>query len=373
VLGVFVQVRDGATGEIPADRDHCLGHIGVNVGHMPHDGHSTVENVQKLASVDAIEAKIGKPSSIVLQKTTRTLDEGCRSALAHASLAGFGFRDENGIPRTTFVGGTPGFVDVESATRLSFEAPAPMRDSGASMVFLVPGVGESLRLNGSVADVTDTRVTLELTESWVHCARCVLRSKLWDETPAITVPRETEAFLASSPFVVVSSWDAEGNGDTSPKGDLPGFIRVLDEHTVAIPDRRGNKRADTFRNLVTCDQISMAALIPGSGDVLQLSGTAYPTDDPGLLATMAIKDKPPHAALVVHIEHTSIERNEAVATSRTAHRSEAPDLMKIAAGHLAQNQNRAMAPMARVLTSVPKLTRRMMDASYRKALKDEGY
>ncbi|MFC0106582.1 pyridoxamine 5'-phosphate oxidase family protein [Kibdelosporangium aridum] len=336
--------------------------------------------MHKLTTVADVEATVGKPSPMVLQKTTRTLDDGCRTVLAHAPLAGFGFRDGEGIARTTVVGGAPGFAEVDSPTRLSFEAPPAMPGSGASMVFLLPGVGETLRLNGSVTDAADNRVTIELDESWVHCARCVLRSKLWSVAPRSTeVPGSTQDFLALSPFAVVSTWDADGRGDSSPKGDLPGFIRVLDGHTVAIPDRRGNKRADTFRNLVTCDHVAIAALIPGIDEVLHMSGTGYMTDDPQLLSTMAVQDKPPHAALVAHIEHASIDHSDAVAKSRiwdrSADPSDAPDLMKVAAQHLAQNRD--TASMTRILSkglaASPKLARRAIDASYRKELRDEGY
>ncbi|RSM91849.1 oxidoreductase [Kibdelosporangium aridum] len=336
--------------------------------------------MHKLTTVDDVEATIGKPSSMVLLKATRTLDDGCRTVLAHASFAAFGFRDGEGVAHTTFVGGAPGFAEVESPTRLSFEAPRPMPGSGASMVFLLPGVGETLRLNGSVADAVGNRVTIELDESWVHCARCVLRSKLWAAAPQRTdVPRSTQDFLASSPFAVVSTWDADGRGDSSPKGDLPGFIRFLDGHTVAIPDRRGNKRADTFRNLVTCDQIAIAALIPGIDEVLHMSGTGYLTVDPQLLSTMAVQGKPPHAAVVAHIERASIDHNDAVAKSRiwdrSADPSDAPDLMNVAAQHLAQNRD--TASMTRILSkgvaASPKLARRAIDASYRKELRDEGY
>jgi hypothetical protein len=115
-----------------------------------------------------------------------------------------------------------------------------------------------------------------------------------------------------------------------------------------------------------------------------MSGSAHVTDDPALLSTMALKDKPPHAALVIRVERAEIRPNEAVRTSRmwdrSAHvdRSRAPDLMKVAAQHLARNKARgATASMTRMLSkglaASPKLVRHAMDAGYRKELKDEGY
>ena len=135
---------------------------------------------------------------------------------------------------------------------------------------------------------------------------------------------------------------------------------------------------------MTCDEVSLAALVPGRDDILHMSGNAYVTDDPALLSTMALKNKPPHAAVVVYIERAEIRRNEAVRTSRMWHQSahadpsQAPDLMKVAARHLASNKaHGATASITRMLSkglaASPKLARRVMDEGYRKELKDEGY
>lgn len=359
-----------------------------------------------------IEALIGTPSPLVLLKAVGFLDEGCRDVLAHAPIAGFGFRDRDGVPHSTFAGGTPGFARPQSPDSLSFMIPSgpprPAPGSDASMLFLLPGAGETLRLNGAVADMAGDRVTIGVLEAWVHCARAVLRSRLWDperldaaraETPRAGTgqagerPRAGEGplarpavagFLARSPFLIVSSRDHDGYGDTSPKGDPPGFARILDECTLAVPDRLGNKRADTFHNLVTCDAVSLAALVPGRDDVLHLSGTAQVSDDPGLLSAMALKGKPPHAALVVRVARAAIRRSDAVRTAALwtpaaqAGQPPAPDLARVAARHLAGNQARGSAAaviraLSKGMAAAPRLTRRAMDASYRRELREEGY
>ena len=363
--------------------------------------------MRKVTSVERVEAIIGTPAHYILMKVTHTLDEGCRAVLANSPIAGFGYRDRAGAPHTTLVGGVAGFARVESKTQLSFELPAddvgPETGSGVSFVFLLPGVGETLRLNGTVDELSDSRVVVKLGEAYVHCARCIYRSKLWEdgksdpisgvESPAsggvetrgpLSDPAVAE-FLASAHFAFVSSWDAGGAGDTSPKGDPPGFIRILDGQTLAIPDRRGNKRADTFHNLVTCDQLSIAALAPERVEVLHLSGTAFITDDAAILSQMALRGKPPHAALIVRVGSAQIKPNEAVRRSNMWDRSArgdvsgAIDLNQVAAQHMASNKARGgKAALGRVLSkglsSVPKkLLRRVMDRAYRKELKDEGY
>lgn len=359
-----------------------------------------------------VEALTGTPSPLILLKAVGFLDEGCRGVLAHSPIAGFGFRDRDGVPRSTFAGGTPGFARPQSPDSLSFTIPSgppqPAPGSDASLLFLLPGSGEALRLNGAVTDVTGDRVTIGVREAWVHCARAVLRSRLWDarhrdaaraETARAGTGRagerlpagdgplawpEVAGFLAHSPFLIVSSRDRHGHGDTSPKGDPPGFARILDGHTLAVPDRRGNKRADTFHNLMTCDAVSLAALVPGRDDVLHLSGTAQVSDDPGLLSAMALKGKPPHAALVVRVHRAAVRRSGAVRSAalwdpaEQAGQPPAPDLARVAARHLAGNQARGSAAavtraLSKGMAAAPRLTRRAMDASYRRELRDEGY
>jgi predicted pyridoxine 5'-phosphate oxidase superfamily flavin-nucleotide-binding protein len=346
------------------------------------------------ATVADIDAIIGTPPRMVLLKATATLDEGCREVFAAAPAAALGIRDTAGVPHTMLVGGTAGFARAESRTRLSFPvpdgSPMPAPGTGASMVFLIPGLGETFRLNGTAAGAGDGRVAIDMTEAYMHCARCMLRSKLWTavpdappDVPDIPVggPLSTPgvaAFLAASPFTFLSSRDGDERADTSPRGDGPGFLQVLDGATLALPDRRGNKRADTLRNLMTCPDVSLAALLPGSREVLHLSGTARVSTDPALLATMALRDKPPHAAIVVHVEHADLTPTTVVDVLWNGPRSpeRLPDLTGIAAAHVAANteSGRGARLLGRGLAAAPgAFTRRAMDASYRSALRDEGY
>ncbi|APR75583.1 Phosphohydrolase (MutT/nudix family protein) [Minicystis rosea] len=362
--------------------------------------------MRRLTTAPELEAIIGTPSPAVLMKQIDALDDGCRRVLASAPVAGFGFRDAANVPHTTFIGGQRGFAHMNSPTRIAFDLPsghpAPKPGSGVSLVFLLPGVGETLRLNGSVAERGVGQVVVAVEEAYVHCARSILRSGLWNAARAApatsganahvasndeTGPLRTTAvagFLASSPFAVVSSWDSKGSSDTSPRGDHPGFLRILDGHTLVIPDRRGNQRTDTLHNLLMCDQISVAAVVPGRDDVLHVRGTAYATDDAALLSTMALAGKAPQLALVIRVERADVLANEAVQASNlwlaSTHldRSDAPDLMGMAAQHLARNKGRgvkatALRLLGSTLGAFPAAIRRLIDFGYRKGLADEGY
>lgn len=110
------------------------------------------------------------------------------------------------------------------------------------------------------------------------------------------------AFIASSPFVLLASADAEGRMDISPKGDPPGFVRVLDERTLAIPERPGNRHAATFSNLVANPRVGLLFLVPGKEETLRVGGTAIVVRDRALRATMAVEGKVPEFATVVTVD-----------------------------------------------------------------------
>src|SRR5579884_4275487 len=107
--------------------------------------------------------------------------------------------------------------------------------------------------------------------------------------------------IEASPFVVLATCGPEGL-DCSPRGDPAGFVRVVDEHTLLIPDRRGNNRIDSLRNLVRDPRISLLFLIPGVGETMRINGRARICTDPALTESFAINGKVPKCVLVVTVE-----------------------------------------------------------------------
>jgi PPOX class probable FMN-dependent enzyme len=108
-------------------------------------------------------------------------------------------------------------------------------------------------------------------------------------------------FIARSPFILIASTDGEGSIDISPKGDPAGFVRVLDDRTLAIPDRPGNHRADTFMNVVRHPFVGLIFLIPGTKNTLRVRGRATIVRDLELRETMAVGGRLPELALVVDV------------------------------------------------------------------------
>jgi len=109
------------------------------------------------------------------------------------------------------------------------------------------------------------------------------------------------AFIAASPFLIMATSSA-GGIDCSPKGDAPGFVQLLDDHTLLIPDRPGNNRIDGMKNLIANPRIGIIFVVPGANETYRVNGTARISVDPALLACCLVQDKPPRAVLVVSVD-----------------------------------------------------------------------
>jgi PPOX class probable FMN-dependent enzyme len=109
-------------------------------------------------------------------------------------------------------------------------------------------------------------------------------------------------WLAASPFCLVATAGADGTCDVSPKGDPPGFTHVIDDTTIAIPDRPGNRRADGFRNLLANPHIGLLYLIPGRTETLRINGRARLVREAPFFDDLIVKGNRPHLAIVVEIE-----------------------------------------------------------------------
>jgi PPOX class probable FMN-dependent enzyme len=112
----------------------------------------------------------------------------------------------------------------------------------------------------------------------------------------------TRQFIERSPFVCVATASRDGGLDVSPRGDPPGFVRVLDDHTLLLPERPGNRIADTLTNLLSDPRIALLFLIPGVGDTFRVNGEAAITDDRELLAPSAVDDRVPRLGILVRVQ-----------------------------------------------------------------------
>lgn len=151
--------------------------------------------------------------------------------------------------------------------------------------------------------------------------------KLYGEPRPVAVLKEVDSItggyaklIEAAPFVVIATSGPEGL-DCSPKGDPAGFVHILDNKTLAIPDRPGNNRIDGMRNIVRDPRIALLFLIPGVGETLRVNGRATISLDPELLQSFAIGGKLPRSVLIVHIERIYFHCSKAIVRSKLWHES----------------------------------------------------
>lgn len=123
-------------------------------------------------------------------------------------------------------------------------------------------------------------------------------------------------FIALSPFLVLASSDGAGGADASPRGDGPGFVQVLDDSTLLIPDRRGNNRVDSYGNILAAPGIGLIFFVPGIAETLRVNGKARMTRDPALLEASTVQDKTPTLGLVVAVEEAFFHCGKALIRSK---------------------------------------------------------
>ena len=109
-------------------------------------------------------------------------------------------------------------------------------------------------------------------------------------------------WIERSPFVTIATVNKKGQVDVAPKGDPPGFVKVLDKKTLAIPDRLGNNRGDTFHNIIDNPRVGLMFVIPIRNEVVRVSGSAQIIQDDDILEKMIVNDRRPDMALLVHVE-----------------------------------------------------------------------
>jgi PPOX class probable FMN-dependent enzyme len=146
--------------------------------------------------------------------------------------------------------------------------------------------------------------------------------RLFDAPSEISIQKEIDhvdenygALIAASPFFVLAT-AGPGGLDCSPRGDAPGFVEVLDPKTLIVPDRRGNNRIDSLRNLIADPRVALLFLIPGLGETLRVNGRARMNRDPDLLSRFAVGGKTPKLALVVAVEAVYFQCSRAIVRSR---------------------------------------------------------
>lgn len=125
----------------------------------------------------------------------------------------------------------------------------------------------------------------------------------------------SQRFVEASPFFLLATSDADGNCDVTPRGDPPGSVRVLDEHTLVFGDRKGNRRLDSLRNILANPHVGLLFLVPGAGHTLRVNGSARIVADAGYLPSLAVSGITPALAVEVAVEELFMHCSKAFARS----------------------------------------------------------
>jgi PPOX class probable FMN-dependent enzyme len=147
--------------------------------------------------------------------------------------------------------------------------------------------------------------------------------------------KHASAFIRRSPFICIGTQNLEGKADVSPRGDPVGFVKILDERTLAIPDRPGNNRLDSLVNILANPSVGLLFIIPGFDDTLRVNGQAHLVNDPEILESMSVKDRIPQLAIIVKVSEVFMHCAKAFRRSQLWNpdhfqdRNEMPSLSKI--------------------------------------------
>lgn len=173
---------------------------------------------------------------------------------------------------------------------------------------------------------------------------------LFDETHPLAVhkclPRldkYAREFISRSPFVCVATHDVNGASDVSPRGDPAGFVKVLNDTTLAIPDRPGNNRLDTMSNIVNSGSLGLLFMVPGYDDTLRVNGSAVLTTDPDILGALSLNGREPKVAILMTVKESFLHCAKAFKRSKLwdietqQKRSEMPTLGQMIIEQTAEN------------------------------------
>lgn len=299
-----------------------------------------------ISTIAELEACLGPAGLGALMKQIDHLDAGASRWLGASPLAFVAAADADDL-QVTLAGGAPGFARAEDPHTLAL--PADSLDDkdglavgqGAGLLFLVPGITETLRVNGRIASLGgEIRIAVE--EVYIHCGKALIRSEFWAAEPATGAAQTDAALLDSVRFIALATADAEGRADMSPKGDPAGRMVRLAGDTLVFADRPGNRRADGFRNILSRPATAAVALVPGTSTVAYLRGRARLTRDEQARSGFTVDDKMPQ--LVTVMDDAAVERRESAALARArlwplaAAAGHGVDTSAILVGHVKANK-----------------------------------
>jgi len=328
----------------------------------------------KLTNIQQVQNRVGKLPAPRDLKVIDHVDEHARRWLSYSS---FGFIAVGGAGHVqlTAAGGEKGFVSFSGHRHLTIDL-ATLDDAGIVEVdlsfgalFLVSGMEETLRVNGKLARIADGRVTLEVEECYLHCAKSFRRAKFWSPCSVEHSQGEIADFVKQSRFLVLASINSNGQADVSPRGDPANLLMQEDDGFTCFADRPGNRRIDSFRNILEQPEVSLIALVPGCKDILEVKGVAELCCDEILLEKFEINGKQPKLITRIKPASMRISPSPAITNSALWPAETGPgDLIpsEIFRAHVKQSKESSLqAKVARAAVSLPGAVEKGLELDYK--------
>ncbi|MEM6708341.1 MAG: pyridoxamine 5-phosphate oxidase [Pseudomonadota bacterium] len=320
----------------------------------------------------ALEAAVGRRSPAINHKVIDHLDSLALEWL-RASALGF----------ATFATGTEQSLALIDATAVSaaesqiqlpgsaIEQNTPPSDLGSfGSLWLIPGVRETLRINGRYAREADGTVIVNVHECYAHCAKALIRSGFWEAQANDNGCSGFDTLLGDARFLVLATVGGDLNADVSPKGDPAGLLIQRDGDDLLFAERPGNRRTDSLRNLIERNTLTALLLQPGQSTVGTIRGEVSLSTSQVLRSRFAVQGKQP--SLVARIQNPSVDLYASTLLERASPWRDAPvsapkhiDPAKVFATHVQLHKAKGLgAAVGRTLLKIPGLMQRGLDRDY---------
>lgn len=286
---------------------------------------SITNNSEKIITEAELRKILTSYPKILDKRIQPTLDNYSIEFITQASVAALTFSDLTlGMP---FLNVKSDQFSIDNLSTILVTVPLNPGHSEIinlpfSLYFLIPGVGHGLRINGKACKIKpinnkelETEIVLTINSVYLHCARAITRAGLWD-TGIKTEVLTAKDIIERSPYALLSTQNAMGSTELSPRGDPAGFVQFIDENHVLLPERPGNRVAVSLTNIINNPAVGLSFLIPGSNQIIYLEGNAYITTDQALLSPLAIKEKIPKLGILISINRLSSHKSAALENTK---------------------------------------------------------
>lgn len=332
--------------------------------------------MNEVRSVEELEAVVGKKPPALDLKVVDHIDASAKTWLSRATLAFVCLGASDGLA-ITLAGGPAGFA-TGGDHRLSipiesFDDRHQLHEGLAfGALWLVPSMRETLRLNGRIERIEAKAVTISISECFLHCAKALIRSDFWSASPLRDEIASVEDFFAKARFLALGTVGEHFAADLSPKGDPAGLLVKRDGDLILFADRPGNRRTDSFRNILVKPHMAGALLIPGSHQIVDFVGKAELSSDQKLCAQFTVDGKAPKLVTKVGAVQLLMRLSPALEAAKPWPAAPAPrdlDPAAIFAAHMRLSKDRSFsARFSKAMVSVPGLMSSALKSDYKKNL-----